>query len=168
MRTLLQAALDADDQPIRYDHGTSVYETERWVAPTNEPTVRNVVWASAAVKDPEAIPLLRALALKTVVVIGGQFGFPRSLTVALACPGAIAAIGAPASLTALQGLQRSTRHGTLLRETGKAIDSLATAANVSRSELLETAVERHDLDDAGHRELAVGSLGRLAPGDGRR
>lgn len=163
IRAVLQAALDAGDQPVRYDYGTtvfggqeSVYETVRFVSPINEAILRNIVWAAAALKDAAAIPLLRALADKTIVVIGGQFGQPRSMRVALACPGAIAEIGAPGSLTALQGLQRSVRHGSLLREVGKAIDALARARHVTRSELLETAVERHDLDEGGQRAMPVG------------
>ena len=160
---LLGAALEAGDQPVRYDYGTTlgqaqpyVYETVLYVSPGNEAILRNVVWAAAAIKEAAAIPQLRALAEKTIAVIGGQFGHPRSLKIALACPGAIAEIGAPGSLTALQGLQRSVRHGSLLREVGKAIDALASAQHVSRSELLETAVERHDLDEHGRREIRVG------------
>jgi hypothetical protein len=163
LRALLQAALDAEDQPVRYDYGTTVgqgepyvYETVRYVSPGNEAILRNVVWAGAALKDAGAIPHLRTLAEKAITVIGGQFGQPRSKSVALACPGAIAEIAAPGSLTALQGLQRSVRHGSLLREINKAIDALANAQNVSRSELLETAVERHDLDGHGRREIPVG------------
>ena len=159
---LLQAALDAEDRPVRYDYGNSfgrepyIYETVQFVTPSTEAILRNVVWAAAAIKDPASIPLLRSLAEKTIIVIGGQFGYPRSKSVALACPGAIAQIGAQGSLTALQGLQRSVRHGSLLKEVGKAIDALASAQNVSRSELLETAVERHDLDGQGRREIGVG------------
>jgi hypothetical protein len=163
VRALLQAALDAGDQPVRYDYGMTlgrdepyVYETIRYVSPGNEAILRNVVWTAAAIKDARAIPQLRALADKTIGVIGGQFGQPRSLKVALACPAAIAEIGAPGSLTALQGLQRSVRHGSLLREVGKAIDALASAQHVSRSELLETAIERHDLDEHGRRQIPVG------------
>jgi hypothetical protein len=163
VRGLLQSALDAGDQPVRYDYGTTlgqdqpyVYETVRFVSPGNEAILRNVVWAAAAIKDAGAIPQLRALADKAIAVIGGQFGQPRSLKVALACPGVIAEIGAPGSLTALQGLQRSVRHGSLLREVGKAIDALANAQHVSRAELLETAVERHELDEHGRREIPVG------------
>ena len=165
VRTLLQAALEARDQPVRYDYGTTVHqgqsepyvhETVRYVSPGNEAILRNIVWVAAALKDAGAIPLLRALAEKAITVIGGQFGQPRSKSVALACPGAIAEIGAPGSLTALQGLQRSVRHGSLLREISKAIDALASAQHVSRSELLETAVERHDLDKDGRREIPVG------------
>jgi hypothetical protein len=162
VRGLLQAALDGEDQSVRYDYGTTfqnqpyVYETVRYVTPTNEAILRNLVWAAAAVKDPASIPLLRGLAEKTITVVGGQFGQPRSKSIALACPGAIASIGAQGSLTALQGLQRAVRHGSLLREVGKALDALATAQNVSRSELLETAVERHGLDESGRREIPVG------------
>jgi hypothetical protein len=160
IRALLQVALDAEDGTVVYDYtGTTVgsqHTTTRFVSPANETVLRNVVWACGAIRDAEAIPLLRALAQKCIVMIGGQFGYPRSLTVALACPAAIATIAAPGSLTALQGLQRSVRHGSLLREISKAIDALAMSSSVSRSELLETAVERHDLDPSGRRELRVG------------
>ena len=160
LRGLLQVALDAEDGTVTYDYSGTPYNTQhtavRYISPANETVLRSIVWASAAIADANAIPLLRALAQKCIVVIGGQFGSPRSLTVALACPGAIAAINAPGSLTALQAIQRSVRHGSLLREVGKAIDGLATLSNVSRSELLETAVERHDLDSAGRREMSVG------------
>jgi hypothetical protein len=161
VRSLLQVALDAGDSVVRYDYtgvfpNGQVMDITRFVGPTNEAILRNVVWAASALRDPEALPLLRALTQKCVTVIGGQFGNPRSLIVAMACPPAIAAMALPASLGTLQTLQRSIRHGSVLREINKAIDALAANANVSRSELLETGVEDHELDAAGWRSLTIG------------
>jgi hypothetical protein len=161
VRSLLQVALDTEDSVVTYDytgqfHGGHVIEMTRFVTETNEAILRNIVWAAAALRDPAALPLLRGLTQKCVTVIGGQFGNPRSLSVALAGPAAIGAMGLPGSLGNLQTLQRSVRHGSVLREITKAMDALATSANVSRSELLETAVEDHGLDRAARRTLRVG------------
>lgn len=161
VRALLTAALESEDGVVRYDYtgafqGGTEIEMARYLAPQNEAMLKTCVWAAAALEDAAAIPILRNLTLKCATVIGGQFGSPRSLTVAMTCPAAIARIGASGSLTALQGLQRSVKHGSVLREVGKAIDALATAQSVSRSELLETSIERHDLDAAGERRVPVG------------
>ena len=161
VRALLTAALESEDGVVRLDYGGAFpggteIEIAQFLGPQNQALLKACVWAAAALQDAAAIPILRNLTVKCATVIGGQFGNPRSLTVAMTCPAAIARTGGPGSLTALQGLQRSVKHGSVLREVGKAIDALAAAQSVSRSELLETSIERHDLDLTGERRVAIG------------
>lgn len=163
VRALLTAALESEDGVVRHDYGGvfpggAEIEFPRFLSPQNEAILKTCVWAAAALRDAAAIPILRSLTVKCVTVIGGQFGSPRSLTVAMTCPAAIARTGGPGSLTALQGLQRSVKHGSVLREVGKAIDALAAAQSVTRSELLETSIERHDLDPMGQRRVPIGDV----------
>ncbi|MET9311503.1 DUF4132 domain-containing protein [Kribbella sp. NPDC003505] len=135
---LLDAALDADDA-----------EHYKYVNSGNESFLCGAVALAGLLQDPALLPRLRRLALKTVTVIGGQFGHPRSLRLANASAQAMADIAAPASITELLALERSVRHGTLLKQIRKAVDALASAQGMTRDQLLERAVETHDLDSDG-------------------
>lgn len=148
---LLDAAIDAGDTVRKY----SSSEYTRYVEGGNESFLCGLAMLAGLVADPALLPQLRRLAVKCVTVIGGQFGSPRSLRAANACAKAIADTGAPASITELLALERAVRHGTLLKQIRKAIDALADAQGVTRDELLERAVETHDLNADGTRRVAL-------------
>jgi uncharacterized protein DUF4132 len=161
---VLDAALEASDTEIVYSEaltGTS-FSTDR-----NESLLCGAAVFAGIVADPGLLERLRRLAVKSVTVIGGQFGFPRSLKLANACAKAIADIGAPASLTELLALERSIRHGTLLKQVRKAIDALADAQGMTRDELLERAVETHGLDRDGTRRVPLSRGAALIEVDAR-
>jgi hypothetical protein len=103
----------------------------------------------------------------SVTVIGGQFGRPRSLRLANASVQAIADVGAASSITELLALERSVRHGALLKQIRKAVDTLAAAQGMTRDELLERAVEDHGLDPDGTRRVPLSSGSALIEIDGR-
>jgi len=152
---LLDAPLDASDSETAYTHNASTYTVPHYATAANEAFLCGVVALAGLLRDPALLSRLRRLALKTVTVIGGQFGNPRSLRLANASAQAMADIGAPASITELLALERSVRHGTLLKQIRKAVDALASAQGMTRDQLLERAVETHDLDSDGKRRTEL-------------
>lgn len=152
---LLDAALDAADSEPEYTSNGRTYTYVRYVNPGNESFLCGVVAVAGVLRDSSLLPQLRRLAVKTVTVIGGQFGSPRSLRLANSSAQAMADIGGPSSITELLALERSVRHGTLLRQIRKAIDALAAAQGLTRDQLLERAVETHDLDADGKRRAPL-------------
>lgn len=155
---LLDAALDAADIESKYP---------RYVTPANEAFLCGVVAIAGVLRDSTLLQQLRRLAVKTVTVIGGQFGNPRSLRLANSSAQAMADIGGPSSITELLALERSVRHGTLLRQIRKAIDALASAQGLTRDQLLERAVETHDLDADGKRRTPLSRGSAEVVVDGR-
>jgi tetrahydromethanopterin S-methyltransferase subunit F len=121
----------------------------------NEPLAVAILRFAGDGSDPQLLFRLRSLALHCVTVIGGQFGWPRSLKVANAAAEAIAEVGLSGSITELLALERAVRHGSLRKQIRRAIDRLAKAQGVTRDELLERAVERHGLGVAGSRDVGL-------------
>jgi hypothetical protein len=159
---LLDAALDAADTEPQ-----PTYTVTRYVTDGNEAFLGGVVAVAGVLRDSALLPQLRRLAIKTVTVIGGQFGNPRSLRLANSSAQAMADIGGASSITELLALERSVRHGTLLRQIRKAIDALASAQGLTRDQLLERAVETHDLDAAGKRRTPLSRGSAEVAVDGR-
>ncbi|GAA1601476.1 DUF4132 domain-containing protein [Kribbella karoonensis] len=155
VRALLDAPLDAADTETVYDHNGRDYTVTSYVTPANESFLCRAVALAGMVRDPASLPQLRRLAVKTVTVIGGQFGKPRSLRLANASAQAMVEIGHPSSITELLALERAVRHGTLLKQIRKAIDVLAAAQGLTRDQLLERAVETHGLDDDGRQRTPL-------------
>ena len=108
------------------------------------------------VADPALLPRLRRLASKSATVIGERYySYPRSLRLANMSAESIGDAGASALITELLTLERSIRHGTLLKQIRKAIETLAAAQGVTRGELLERAVEDHGLGPDGTRRIPL-------------
>ena len=152
---LLDAALDASETEEVHTHNGQRWTVARYVAAGNEPLLCGAATFASVIADPALLPRLRRLALKSVTVIGGQFGSPRSLRLANACAQAIADAGAASSITELLALERAVRHGTLLKQLRKAVDALAGAQGMTRQQLLERAVETHRLDPHGRRRVPL-------------
>lgn len=162
---LLDAAIDAED-----------FETERryvgrcltYVTKANEPIVCGLAVLAGQVAGTGAadlLPRLRTLALKAITMIG-PFSESRSIRVATSCVSAIEDAALPASITELLRTERSTRHGTLLRQARTSVDALAAAQGMARDELLERSVEDHGLAADGTRRvtLAAGWTAVLSAG----
>ncbi|TCN44368.1 uncharacterized protein DUF4132 [Kribbella orskensis] len=164
---LLDAALDAAETNTEHTYSNRVYTATRYATAGNESFLCGVVTIAGHLGDPALLPQLQRLAVKSVTVIGGQFGSPRSLRLANASAQAMAEIGAPSSITELLALERSVRHGTLLKQVRKAIDALASAQGMTREQLLERAVETHDLDNDGERRVSLSRGSALIVVDGR-
>ena len=154
---LLDALLEAADVELTHTHHDETYTTTHFFhyQGANENLALAFTRLAAALEDPGLLPRLRRLALKSVTVIGGEYGNPRSLKLANAAAQAIADVAAPNSITELLSLERAVRHGTLLKAIRKAIDALAEAQGITRDELLERAVETHDLAPDGTRDVPL-------------
>ncbi len=122
-----------------------------------------VIAGQLAAAEPGLLVQLRRLALKAIT---GPGGAPRSIRLANHAVQAIADAALPASITELLKAERGTRHGTLLRQIRRSVDALATAEGLTRDELLERAVEDHDLgpDGTSRRPLAGSWLAVLQAG----
>jgi len=164
---LLDAALDAADSEEEHSYNRERYTVTRYATAGNESLLCGAATFAGVVADPVLLPQLRRLAVKCVAVIGGQFGSPRSLRLANASAQAIADVGAPSSITELLALERSIRHGTLLKQIRKAIGTLAAVQGMTRDELLERSVEDHGLDPDGTRRVPLSSGSALIEVDGR-
>ena len=168
--TLMGALLEADDTEVTYDRGADEYTMTHFFhyQGGNEGIALGIVRFAARLGDDGLLEPLRRVALKSVTVIGGEYGSPRSLKLANACALAIAEIGTPGAITELLALERGTRHGTLLKEIRKAVDALAAAQGLGRDELLERAVERHGLGPDGTRDVALSTGAARIVVDARR
>lgn len=152
---LLDALLAAGDSERTWKAGDQTL-THVYFLRANEPIALAIAAFAGRTGDARLLTRLRRLAIKAVTIVGGQFGEPRSLKLANACARAMAEIAAPASITELFALERAVRHGTLRKTIRLAIDELAAARSMSRQELLELAVEHHDLDAGGRRDVPLG------------
>jgi hypothetical protein len=164
---LLDVALEAVETEEEHTYNGETYTVTLYATPASESLLCGAVALAGMVADPSLLPWLRRLAVKSVTVIGGQYGNPRSLRLANACAQAIADIGAPSSITELLALERSVRHGTLLKQIRKAIETLAAAQGMTRDQLLERAVEEHGLDRDGTRRTQLSRGAALIEVDAR-
>lgn len=154
---LLDALLESPDTEGSYTYYGRTYPTIRFLGASNDRFACAVAAIAGTLSDASLLPRLRRLAIKSVVFIGVPYGKPRSLRLANACAQAIGRIGAPASVTELLTLERSVRHGGLLKEVRKSIGALAKAHGMTREELLERSVEDHGLDRDGRYVLSLTS-----------
>jgi len=172
---LLDVALDASDFEEEHPYagwpiGRQTYTVTRGATAGNESFLCGAVTFAGVVADPALLPHLRRLAVKSVTVIAGPFGYPgypRSLRLANMSVKAMADIGGPASITELLALERSIRHGTLLRQIRQAIGTVAAARGTTRGELLERAVEDHGLGRDGTRRMPLSRGSAVIEIDGR-
>ena len=105
--------------------------------------------------NPALLSSLRRVATFAIGRPPGEWTDVRSVRLANAAAQAIADIADPSSITELLALKRAVRHGTLLKQIREAIDALADAQGLTREELLERAVERHDLAEDGTRDVPL-------------
>lgn len=166
---LLEALLQARDIELSHTYNNDDYTTAHFFhyQGENEGLAVAVVKFASRLSEPALLAKLRQLAVKSVTVVGGEYGSPRSLKLANAAAQAIADIGVPGAITELLALERSVRHGTLLKQIRKAIDTLATAQGMTREELLERAVESHNLERDGTRSIALSRGAARVEVDGR-
>jgi hypothetical protein len=170
MRALLDAAIGAPDYQHRQRAGILYFATPANEAFLCATTVLAGRAAAGSAQDGSADLLshLRQLALKAITIIGGSYGYPRSVRLANHCVQAIADAALPASITELIRTERGTRHGSLLRAARAAVEALAAAQGLTRDELVEMAVEDHGLGSlpaspAGQRRRQPGRHGAAGP-----
>ena len=162
-RGLLDALIAAEDIPERKAAKGRSYLGAHFINPGNEHVALGAARFAAGIEEPSLPPRLRRVAVKSAAVLGGptrlasasRHGEPRSIKLANAAIQALAEAGGRAALSELVQVERAVRHGSILKEAGKAIDALAEAEDVTRDELLERGVEGHDLDADGRREVPL-------------
>jgi hypothetical protein len=131
-----------------------------------ESLLRAVVATTELINDDAATKTLRLLAIKCLAISKScdcEFGLP----IANSCVTAITKAGGPSAITELLALERSVRHGTVLRQVRKAIEQLAAERGLTRDELLELAVEDHGLDRNGTRQIPLSRGSAVLSTDGR-
>lgn len=152
---LLDAALNAQERQPGSGQAAGAAFLTSFVTSKNQSFLcgLTVLAGQLAADEPGLLTQLRRLALKAIT---GPGGYPRSMRLANHAVQAISDAALPASITELLKAERGTRHGTLLRQIRRSIDSLAAAQSLTRDELLERAVEDHDLgpDGISRRPLA--------------
>lgn len=165
---LLDAALDAPDavKQTTYEDGRT-HTWANYLERSNESFLCGIVITAGKHGDADLVPLLRKLAVKTVAMINPPYGGPRSLRIANASAQAIADIAVPSSITELLALERSVRHGGLLKQIRRAVETVAEAQGMTRSQLLERAVETHELDPDGTRSVPLSRGSAVIETDGR-
>lgn len=144
---LVAGLLAAAEEPLRAARQTYLGE------PT-EHLLRGALRFAGTLEDPQLLGPLSVTA-RFMVSVSGPYSEPRSLKLANAAVVAISDLGLPGSITELQSLQRTIRHGALLNQITKSIDALAAAQGITTDQLLEQAVERHGLDADGTREAPL-------------
>lgn len=149
---LLASVLDADDAVA--EQGWVYFTSER-----NEDVLRGAIRFAGVLQAPELVEPLARVARHCVGYIGGQFGSPRSLKLSTSAVAAIVDSAQPDALRELLALERTVKHGTVLKSVRTAIDALAEAQGVTRDDLLEQAVEDHGLGRDGTRTVRLSSRG---------
>jgi hypothetical protein len=162
---LVMAFLEAPDTARAYDGSGETYTY--YASDAHETLGCSASRVYARIGGEASLEPLSRLARKSITVIGGEFGSPRSLRLANACVHAMAGVGGDAALRELLALERAVRHGSLLKEIRKAVETLAAARGMTRSELLERAVETHGLEAGGTRTVALSRGAALITTDGR-
>ncbi len=148
---LLDAALDAEDSETSYTHNDRTHTYPHYITSSNEGFLGGTIAAAGLLRDPALLPRLRRLAIKTVMVIGGQFGNPRSLRLANLSTQAMADIECP-------GIDHRAARARAIRPARDAAEagpqghrSTGLRPGHDADQLLERAVETHDLDSDGTR-----------------
>jgi Domain of unknown function (DUF4132) len=131
-----------------------------------ESLLRGVVAIAGVTGEDPAPQRLRQLAIKCLA-ISNSYGCEFGLPIANACVAAMAEAGGGSAVTELLALERSVRHGTVLRQIRTAIEKLAAARGLTRDELLELAVEAHGLDRDGTRQIPLSRGAAVIATDGR-
>jgi hypothetical protein len=164
VQMLLESALTTEDTTSDIRYGNERYVVATWVSDPSEVLLRGAVWAAAPyVWAPQLLGQLAEHAARPAI----RGGDPRSLVVANAAARTLAALDPP-GVEPLARLVHLVKHRGVRKQIERALDEAAQRAGVSRWRLLETAVERHGLDENGRRELALGDdtavLAALPPG----
>lgn len=164
VRVLLESALAAPDTTREIRYGGERYVTGSWLSDASQVLVRGAVWAASPFAWAAEIVARLAEHAAAPVVKGGD---TRSLLVANACARTLAALEPPA-VEPLARLVHSIKHRGVRKQIERALDEAAERAGISRSRLLETAVEQHGLDESGRRVSSLGEytavLAAVAPG----
>jgi Domain of unknown function (DUF4132) len=160
LRTVLRHSLAAKDGTRRSSWGLM----RQWLSDENATLVRGASWAAGAIGAGWAPAPLADLAehAATPFEPGHE---PRSIKVANAAVRQLGEIGNDDSVAALAHLNRRIKHKTIAKQIQRALEQAATAAGLTKGELLERQVRSFDLDADGRREVLLGSATALVERD---
>jgi hypothetical protein len=152
LRTILTHALAADDGTRRAWGGLM----HQWLSDENAVVVRGAIWAAGAVGAGWAPDLLGELAEHAATPFERGYE-PRSIKVANAAVRQLGEIGNEDAVAALARLKPRIKHKTIAKQLEQALEQAATAAGVTKGQLLERQVPTFGLDAGGHKEVQLGT-----------
>ncbi len=152
LRTLLTHALTAKDG-TRRAWGGLMYQ---WLGDENATLVRGAAWAVGAVGADWAPDLLAELAEHAATPFERGYE-PRSIKVANAAIRQLGEIGDDDAVAALAGLKGRIKHKAIGKQLEQALEQAATAAGMTKGQLLEHQVPTFGLDADGQKEVKLGS-----------
>jgi hypothetical protein len=157
LRVMLETAVEVRDELVRRnDAGNWLYSTLPEGAALQ---IRAAAWA-AQLSDADWAPELleRLVGRYAELLFNGE---PHSGRVANGAASALALRGGRDSIVRLSRLQRLMWHGAMRKHVERELDALASAAGLTRGQLLELSAPDLGLGDDGTCTLAVGSAGSL-------
>jgi Domain of unknown function (DUF4132) len=152
LRTVLTHALVAKDS-TRRAWGGLVYQ---WLGDDNATLVRGAAWAAGAVDADWAPDVLAELAEHAATPFERGYE-PRSIKVANAAIRQLGEIANDAAVAALVRLKPRIKHKTIGKQLERALEQTATAAGLTKGQLLERQVPTFGLDPNGRKEVELGS-----------
>ncbi len=121
----------------------------------NATILRGAMWAAAALDEPWVVESLTALGLH-FGTSGGSSNEARDARLGNTAAAALGAKATPAAIAGLGRLKAKVTNRNVSKQIAKALESAATQAGITSSELLEVAISREGLDERGVREIAIG------------
>jgi hypothetical protein len=161
VRAILTCALDAEDGTRRSPFGGLAYQ---WLADENAVLVRGAIWAAGAVGAIWAPSLLCELAAHAATPFEPGFE-PRNIKVANAAVRQLGGLGTDDAVAALAQLRARIKHKTIAKQVEQALAEAATAAGLTKNQLLERQVPTFDLDADGRKEVQLDGATALVERD---
>ena len=138
----------------RWEGLDEVFDVYVWVHESTALLLRGLVLIAGQLDEPWVTPLLGELVLYAGGGNGGSASSPRDLVVTNAAVAALAQ--RPGSVPHLARAQARLKHRGVLKGVAKGLETAASNAGLTQSELLEAAVPTHGLDVTGTRVEPVG------------
>ncbi|GGQ41744.1 hypothetical protein BKA00_003012 [Actinomadura coerulea] len=123
------------------------------VQPHHGDVARGLVWAAALTGGPEAVPRLRAVALRMGTAGRDLYEGPK---VAGAAINALGAVDDPSALEALWRLRTPVTNRALRKQLDTALQAAAERQGITRAQLVERTVPAHGLGPDGSAERVLG------------
>jgi hypothetical protein len=151
LREILTHALAAEDGTRRGWGGLA----HQWLSDESAVLVRGAIWAAGAVRASWAPGLFSELADHAATSFEPGFE-PRSIKVANAAVRQLGELGSDEAVAALARLKAQIKHKTIGKQVEQALERAATAAGMTKGQLLERQVPTFGLDPDGHKEVQLG------------
>jgi hypothetical protein len=123
---------------------------------THSDLLRGLIWCTSLAPSDDLVTAVGDAAetcFKKIPGIG-----PRAPKIGNACLTALASVSSPAAVSQLTRLKTKTKHASIQKQVGKALDSAATQAGLTADELEEVAVPTHGFTEVGVLRRRVGDF----------